>query len=146
MNTSELPTSVTNDPVSDRAFRTVLTRHVVVPLGFGMVTIIFFAVIIYYLLSLSRWVENTEEIVSDSNLLLQLLVDHETAVRGFVITGEEEFLEPYRQAERRVKPIIEKIQTSLDKGEKVQRGRLDSVYENYDQWLRYAYTLIDAKQ
>lgn len=87
MNTSELPTSVTNDPVSDRAFRTVLTRHVVVPLGFGMVTIIFFAVIIYYLLSLSRWVENTEEIVSDSNLLLQLLVDHETAVRGFVITG-----------------------------------------------------------
>ncbi|NPU94702.1 MAG: response regulator [Gammaproteobacteria bacterium] len=146
MNTSELPTSVTNDPVSDRAFRTVLTRHVVVPLGFGMVTIIFFAVIIYYLLSLSRWVENTEEIVSDSNLLLQLLVDHETAVRGFVITGEEEFLEPYRQAERRVKPIIEKIQTSLDKGEKVQRGRLDSVYENYEQWLRYANTLIDMKR
>ena len=146
MNTSELPTSVTSDPVIDRAFRTVLTRHVAVPLAFGLVTIVFFVGIIYYLLALSRWVENTEEIISDSNLLLQLLVDHETAVHGFVITGDEEFLEPFRVAERRVKPVIEKIQTSLGKGEKVQHGRLDSVYESYDQWLRYAYTLIDAKQ
>lgn len=146
MSTSELPPPVTSDPVSDRAFRTVLARQVVVPLGFGLVTIVFFVVIIYYLLSLSRWMESTEEIVSDSNLLMQLLVDHETAVRGFVITGEEEFLEPFRLAERRVKPIIEKIQTSLGKDERIQRGRLDSVYESYEEWLQYANRLADAKR
>ncbi|MBL4818088.1 MAG: CHASE3 domain-containing protein, partial [Deltaproteobacteria bacterium] len=40
----------------------------------------------------------SEDVVAQSHHLEKLIVDMETGQRGFVITGKEEFLEPYRDA------------------------------------------------
>lgn len=47
------------------------------------------------LLETKEWIEHTHEVIAEATLLQKLLVDMETGLRGFVITGEEEFLEPY---------------------------------------------------
>jgi PAS domain S-box-containing protein len=42
--------------------------------------------------------QHTQEILSKSNVVLLDVVDVETGTRGFVLTGKEEFLEPYNSA------------------------------------------------
>ena len=43
-------------------------------------------------------VQKTQEIISKSNIVLLDVVDIETGTRGFVLTGKEEFLQPYNDA------------------------------------------------
>ena len=48
--------------------------------------------------ALERRARRSEEVLVVANLLERLVVDLETAQRGFVITGQERFLEPWRDA------------------------------------------------
>src|SRR5256885_10929549 len=43
-------------------------------------------------------VAHTHEVLSSLELLLAAATDSETAERGYVITGDESYLEPYQQA------------------------------------------------
>ena len=47
----------------------------------------------------------------DLGLIAELLRDQETAQRGFLLTGAESFLEPYRQAEMELPAVIQRLQT-----------------------------------
>ncbi len=50
----------------------------------------------------SGWVIHTEETLKESNQLLTLLVDAETGVRGYGLTQNPQFLEPYQEAKRTI--------------------------------------------
>jgi signal transduction histidine kinase/CheY-like chemotaxis protein/CHASE3 domain sensor protein len=146
-------TALSSDPVSlpmvdaidKNSFQKLLGRHVAIPLVFGLISILFFIAIINYLLTLARWVEATDNTISSSNLMLQLFVDHETGVRGFLITGKDEFLEPYENASRRIKPAIADVERLL--GDNIaQKKRLESMRDSYFHWREYAETVIELKR
>src|SRR5579872_3289172 len=44
------------------------------------------------------WVTHTHDVIERANALLLKLVDAETGERGFLLTGEDPYLDPYRQA------------------------------------------------
>src|SRR5882672_12566510 len=46
----------------------------------------------------AAWVEHTHEVLNRLELLLAAVTDSETAERGYVITGDEGYLDPYRQS------------------------------------------------
>jgi CHASE3 domain sensor protein len=46
----------------------------------------------------SHWVAHTHQVLESAALLISQLKDAETGQRGYIITGEEVFLEPYRAA------------------------------------------------
>ncbi len=48
----------------------------------------------------SRWVEHTHKAINDAEHLLTLTLEMETGERGFIITGDQEFLEPYHRSNR----------------------------------------------
>lgn len=48
----------------------------------------------------NHWVTHTHKAVARAQELLALVVDMETGQRGFLLTGDEVFLEPYKQAIR----------------------------------------------
>ncbi len=50
-------------------------------------------------LETNRWINHTHKVLYHSQRLLNYLVDSETAYRGFVITGNKEFLEPLEEAQ-----------------------------------------------
>ncbi len=64
--------------------------------------LIIFAAIIYdsidAALERSAWVTHTQKAISTGHLLSEELLNLETGQRGFLITGDEEFLEPYTQS------------------------------------------------
>ena len=47
------------------------------------------------LVSTANWVTHTHEVIGEARLIEKTLVDMETGQRGFLITGTENFLEPY---------------------------------------------------
>lgn len=48
------------------------------------------------------WEQKTQEVLSKLEETLKLTLDGETAMRGYLITGKEKFLEPYFQAEKQI--------------------------------------------
>ncbi len=54
------------------------------------------------LIETARWVAHTHEVLSQLTGLLSSLQDAETGQRGYVITGEERYLEQYQAASRRL--------------------------------------------
>lgn len=79
-------------------FRRTLLRSVALPLALiGLLT----AILLWQinnLLSLTRWVAHTSRAVAQAHNTEKLLVNMETGLRGYVITGDRGFLEPHTQA------------------------------------------------
>jgi len=71
-------------------------------------------------------VEHSRELLSRIELLLAAVTDSETAERGYVITGDAHYLEPYTQSARVVDAQIGQLR-GLTKSSALQRQWLDSV-------------------
>ncbi len=74
----------------------------------------------------AAWVEHTHEVLGRLDLLLAALTDAETAERGYVITGEESYLEPYRQSAQDVDVEASRLR-ELTADNRSQQQRLDSL-------------------
>lgn len=76
----------------------------VVPLGFGAIFLLILGIGVASkvstrsLVSSAEWVIHTYQIREELKEIETLLVDTETGQRGYLLTGREEFLEPYNQA------------------------------------------------
>lgn len=56
--------------------------------------------------------ERTREVLRAVNRVLSALIDAETAERGFVISGEEAFLQPYHEARKTLSSDLERLRAS----------------------------------
>jgi signal transduction histidine kinase/CHASE3 domain sensor protein len=54
------------------------------------------------LLSVMEWANHTDQVITEANILQKLLLDLETGVRGYLLTNDPEFLQPYQQASSRI--------------------------------------------
>jgi len=44
----------------------------------------------------NRWVNHTRVVLADSSAIVSSAVDMETGMRGYLLAGQEDFLDPYR--------------------------------------------------
>ncbi len=73
------------------------------------------------------------------------LVDQETAVRGFLLSGETDFLGPYQDGQATERDAASRIRTLLGDQPDALRG-LDTVEQHADQWrTAVAQPTIDAR-
>lgn len=85
----------------------------------------------------NQWVVHTQLAISRAQELLKLIVDMETGQRGFLITGEEVFLEPYDAAnEVWSAKLMTLSQQVSDNPPQVER--LIKIHGLYGQWMKYA--------
>lgn len=98
------------------------------------------------LLTSSRWVNHTHEAVELGNNLTAAMVDMETGLRGYLVTGREEFLEPYHGGQKHFDATLA---TSLkhvsDNAEQV--ARLNQVGKLKEDWLsQHAHPAIKQRK
>ncbi|WP_333821136.1 methyl-accepting chemotaxis protein [Ohtaekwangia sp.] len=85
------------------------------------------------LIETSKWVEHTHEVIERANLLGKLLVDMETGERGFLLVGEDEYLEPYNEGKKKFEKVMDEAKALVsDNPEQV--ARLERVDELTAQW------------
>ena len=78
------------------------------------------------LLEANRLVTHTHEVIEESERLLSSLKDAETGQRGFVLTGEDRYLEPYNSAIVQIRHEIDVLVT-LTSDNPAQQQSLEQV-------------------
>src|SRR6476661_8215754 len=63
-----------------------------------------------HLLDLSAWADRTDRVIARAHELLQLFIDEESGLRGYLVTGEEHFLEPYNRSLAAVPAVQERLE------------------------------------
>lgn len=131
--------------VDEKSFRKLLSRNVALPLSVGVVSAVFFVVLISYLLSVIQWVEHTDRVINNLNESSKLTVDLETGLRGFLITGDEHFLDPYEVAKPRIIGDLHNLQELVaDNPQQVDRlKRLEAMQA---EWNKYAQSMVDLQR
>jgi len=131
--------------VDEQRFRKLLGRNVSLPLGVGVLSAAFFVLLITYLLSVIQWVEHTDRVINNTNRSMKLSIDMETGMRGFLLTGDEHFLDPYEVA----KPVLTAELAGLDKlveDNPTQLDRFRRLSTLQLEWNRFAQEMIDLRR
>ena len=131
--------------MDEKGFRRILNRNVGLPLGLGLVGALFFALLIGYLLNVIRWVEHTDQVLNRASEVYKLTLDLETGMRGFLLSGNEEYLAPYEQARGKYRPLAEQIIGMVgDNPPQVQR--IERLLALQEQWDRFAQEIIGIRR
>ncbi len=109
-----------------------IDRSVQIGLGLLVVLLLGTATVTYYntarLNEDAAWVAHTQEVRDSTADLLRLLVDAETGERGFVITGQDVFLQPFEEVRKRLDDQIAALQAltadNPDQQDRIRRLRM----------------------
>ena len=89
--------------------------------------------------------EHTDRVINNANESIKLTVDLETGMRGFLLTGDEHFLEPYETAKPRIAVALNTL-LELTADNPVQTDRLHRLQALQNEWATYAQALIDLQR
>ena len=85
------------------------------------------------LLESSRMVDHTHTVIGDARGLLATAVDMETGMRGYLLAGRDEFLEPYTEGKQQFGDKLAALQRVVsDNPAQVQL--LDKIKRNINEW------------
>jgi len=119
--------------------------------AFGLAGLVLLVVAVFgyrstrLLLESERWVNHTFEVRQKLAQLKASLLDAETAERGYVITGKDEFLEPYESAARDIPRVLASLRGSTADNPEQQR-RLQAIGEVLDSSLALVRRTIDERR
>ena len=122
-------------------FRRILSRNVAMPLGMGVLSALVFVGIIAYLINVLSWVEHSEQVIGRANEVSKLSADMETGMRGFLLSGDQDFLDPYRIARSRLESGLNGL-TEMVKDNPAQAERVERIRAAQTQWQAFAEDVI----
>ncbi|MGJ7552353.1 response regulator [Variovorax sp. RB3P1] len=126
-------------------FERLLGRNIKLPLIGGVFGAVVFVGLILFLLNTIGWVEHTDRVTRAASELQRQSIDMETGMRGFLITGDESFLEPYQSAVPRIKGDTAALR-ELVSDNRQQVERVDRIAGIQATWLEFARSLIAARR
>ncbi|MGK5061967.1 response regulator [Janthinobacterium sp. LB3P112] len=132
-------------PIDSFSFRRILARNVTLPLVIGVVTALVFVGLIAYLLSALRSVEHSERVIGNANEVMKLSVDLETGMRGYLLTGDETFLAPYKSGKAKIAVEMSTL-LELIADSPIQVDRLRRIRALQNQWMAYAESVIAQRR
>jgi len=136
---------IASSSVDEQSFRKLLSRNIALPLGVGVLSAVVFVSLISYLLSAIQWVQHSDRVINGINQAAKLTVDLETGMRGFLITGDEHFLDPYEVAKPQIFSELRELRGLVaDNPQQVDRfKRLEALQE---EWGLHAKNMIEMRR
>ena len=107
--------------------------------GFGLVLAVFLISAILTFVQFQKnitnndWTRHTYEVLLDAEQILVSLVDIETGLRGYLLTGRDEFLTPLREGEKTFQAAFESAKRRTSDNAQ-QQGRLNELQRTYEGW------------
>ncbi len=119
--------------ISEARFNRLLIRAALLPL---LLMVTLSAVLIWQIVSLLHvfaWVERTDKTLSQANLSEKLMLDMETGKRGYLLSGDPRYLEPYQNGEAKVGLALDSLE-ALSGDNPIQGRRIGEIRTLRAQW------------
>ncbi|HYE41514.1 MAG TPA: response regulator, partial [Ramlibacter sp.] len=137
-----MPLSSPNTPA---AFRRILTRNLTLPLALGVASAVVFLSLLAYLASEIAHIQGSDELLSQASAAQRLDLDMESGLRGYLLNGDERFLQPFDEAAARLGPAMERLKAEV-RGQPQQLQRLQRIEELQAAWREYARDRTETKR
>lgn len=93
----------------------------------------------------TEFVTRSESVMRNSTRLHKSMIDMQSGFRGFLLTDNANFLEPFYKGLSAIPPIVRE-QKDLIKDTPLQKRKLDSILVLHENWVKYASNIIRAKR
>lgn len=87
------------------------------------------------------WVTHTNAVIVAATQAQKLLLDQETGLRGFLLTGEAPVLQPYRDGQAQTDETLARVAVLVDDN-KPQQARVTTLAELYAAWSARARAVV----
>ena len=112
---------------------------VVAPIGLLLVVGLILAFQIVKLTDTAHWVDHTDEVMGRVSEIQNQVIDQETGIRGFLLSGDRVFLAPYERAQPI--PMFESVHR-LVADNPPQQVRIDTARARYDAWFALSEPIV----
>jgi PAS domain S-box-containing protein len=126
--------------------KSLLRQMILVPMG---ITAALAILLLWETFDLNRSlqsVEHTDQVLDQSGRLLMSLVDMESGMRGFIVTGDENFLQPYLQGTKKFDSEYQALYGMVAVNLTQQQLRLKEIHAGYLEWNGYAGQMIAQRR
>lgn len=80
-----------------------------------------------------EWVKHTYKVLATADAIMASAVDMETGMRGFLLAGQEQFLDPYKSGETRLYSLLDELMNTVSDNPP-QVARLGEVKTTLTEW------------
>ncbi|HEY2827971.1 MAG TPA: ATP-binding protein [Pirellulales bacterium] len=130
------PGSVDSPAPLPAEFQRLLSRSVGLPLALAFLVGAIFVWQVSMLLSANARVEHYDNIIEHATQAQMLMIDMETGLRAYVITGDPEFLEPYESAKKPLSQTLDQLGAEIIVSAAARS--LEQMAEHSKAWREYA--------
>jgi methyl-accepting chemotaxis protein len=92
-----------------------------------------------------RWYSHTHKVLNQAQDNLESMINMETGARGFLLAGQDQFLEPWRGGQTEFKASWEALK-KLTADNPAQQKRLDEMLQRRDEFVAVSEALIQARR
>ncbi len=122
-------------PHDPESFRRLLARNVALPLALATLSAALFIALIVYLVRANATVEQTDRVITRAYAIQKLDLDMESAFRGFMLSGDERFLEPFNAAAPQLRAEQVRLHELTPNPMQLDRlTRIEALQQAWDAW------------
>ena len=129
--------------ISETRFNRLLTRAALLPLGLMALLSGLLIWQITNLLHVFAWVDRTDKIIAQANVSQKFLLDMETGKRGYLLTANPAYLQPYTNGNAQIDPALAALAASVQDSP-AQAKRVRTIQAVRVQWGEDARAKIAA--
>ncbi|MGB8768114.1 MAG: CHASE3 domain-containing protein [Candidatus Korobacteraceae bacterium] len=127
--------------MDQRSFHRLLRRTVLIPVALLLLLTATLVVEILGLTTSFGWVDHTDQVIVNVRQLSRYMLDMESGLRGYYLTGDRLFLDAYNTAKAAFPEQLEVI-TQLTKDNPSQRRLVQELRELDLSWIQYSEQLL----
>jgi PAS domain S-box-containing protein len=133
-------------PAQEQGFGRLFTIALIWPLVLMAMLASLLILQIKYLVSDAQELNYTNQLLTNFSRTQKLFIDLETGVRGYQITGNQVFLQPYREAQPLISSALEELRQQIGENTPLKQAQIKQLRNQYEQWDRFAQRAFLAKQ
>jgi signal transduction histidine kinase len=115
-------------------FRRAVASAAVLPIALLVLVSVVLTGVVLYMRAVTGRVGQVDRVIGEMNLVERQVVDQETGLRGYLLTGDEAFLAPYRAAEQKLPASAQELRALV--ADPSQVALLEEVLTRLDDWHR----------
>jgi PAS domain S-box-containing protein len=133
-------------PAQEQGFGRLFTIALIWPLVLMALLASLLILQVKYLMSDAQKLNSTNQLLTKFSLTQKLFIDLETGVRGYQITGNQDFLQPYREAQQLITPALEELSQQIGEETPLKKAQIKQLRSQYERWESFAQKAFLAKQ